>query len=151
MLKLVSFQGLHLHEGGDGDSLIRGELGVLGGLEKILNINSVKDWCDTYIISLESEVITGTTCYGQKTRSRGAALTSTLAPFTVLVNDLKHIRVLKLERSISRIHTSLGGVVSRGPKSKRALSGDTGAGPGSASLSLLGEGWLTAPGTKSAA
>lgn len=95
LLKLVSFQGLHLHEGGDGDSLIRGELGVLGGLEKILNINPVKDWCDTYIISLESEVITGTTCYGQETRSRGAALTSTLAPITVLVNDLKHIRVLK--------------------------------------------------------
>ena len=35
LLKLVSIQGLHLHEGGDGDSLIRGELGVLGGLEKI--------------------------------------------------------------------------------------------------------------------
>ena len=96
-LASIQVQGLHLKKGGEGDSLVQGDLGVLIGLEKYRMSIQYRIGEVTYISRLE-RVITRAINSRQETdartalHSRGAALVSTLTPVTVFVDDLKQVR-----------------------------------------------------------
>ena len=90
-------QGLHLNKGGEGDSLVQGDLGVLSVLEKYRVTIQQRIGKVTYISRLERE-ITRAISSRQETDartaqpSRGAALVSTISPVTVFIDDLKQVR-----------------------------------------------------------